>query len=60
MAQTIEYAAKTPFHEQRSAGMIPAHIRAEVDRQNTEDRSADDELTERAAEVCKRAGLPTP
>ncbi len=38
----IEYAARTPFHEERSAS-IPAHIAAELERLNTETRSEDEE-----------------
>jgi hypothetical protein len=39
----IEYAARTAFHEERSASIIPAHIAAELERLNTETRSEDDE-----------------
>ena len=60
MAKQIEYAATTPSIEARSASIVPANIRAEVDRLNLEERTDEDkELRQRVNEVCKRAGLPT-
>jgi hypothetical protein len=35
----VEYAARTPFHEERSRNIIPASIAAEVEHLNTETRS---------------------
>ena len=59
MKPQIEYAARGANIEERSVN-IPAHIRAEVDRLNTERVDDEDvELRKRANEVCKRAGLPT-
>lgn len=60
MKQQIEYAARTAFHEERSASLIPAHIREERDNINEEIRVADDEQYQRAVEVSMRAGLPAP
>jgi hypothetical protein len=49
MSETkIEYAARTAFHEERGASVIPANILAEVQRLNTETRS-DEEETETPA-----------
>ena len=45
MEKKIEYAARTAFHEERGANIIPTNIRAEVERLNTETRS-DEEETE--------------
>lgn len=57
--KTIEYAARGANIEERSV-VVPTHIRAEVDRLNTERVDDEDvELRQRANEVCKRAGLPT-
>jgi hypothetical protein len=56
----IEYAARTAFHEERGANLIPAHIREERDLINEEIRVADDEQFQRAVEVSLRAGLPAP
>jgi hypothetical protein len=39
----VEYAARTAFHEERSASIIPAHIAAELERMNAETRSSDED-----------------
>jgi hypothetical protein len=60
MKEQIEYAARTAFHEERSASLIPTHIREERDRINEETWVADEEQFQRAVEVSLRAGLPAP
>jgi hypothetical protein len=47
--EKIEYAARTAFHEERGASIIPTHILAEVQRLNAETRSNEEETEHTAA-----------
>jgi hypothetical protein len=60
MKTIVEYAARTAFHEERGANLIPVHIREERDKINEEIRVADEDVYFRALEVSGRAGLPIP